>query len=166
MIILWVIVAVILLFGFVVLFGAPYVPTLNSELTQAFTKLYPVGKQDVVVDLGSGDGRVLAAAVSRGATAYGYELNPLLVVFTKLRLGRRANVQLRDMWTVALPADTTLVYVFTVSRDGRRLGRFLQSQVNKRGRALSVMTFGPTLKGYTPVSTHRGHSLYELHPSK
>jgi len=38
-----------------------------------------------LVDFGSGDGRVVAAAASRGMQAVGYELNPYLVWWSRLR---------------------------------------------------------------------------------
>lgn len=164
MIILWVLLAILVCFGFVVVFGAPYVPTLNHELREAFSKLYPVARGDVIVDLGSGDGRVLAEATKHGARGVGYELNPLLVMLSKARLRSRATVQLRDMWNVGLPPETTLVYVFTVSRDTRRLSKFLQRQANQNMRAFHVMTFGPTFRDRTPVATLRGHALYEIQP--
>lgn len=164
MILLWVIVTILMCFGFVVLFGAPYVPTLNKELQQAFDELYKLDDQDVVVDLGSGDGRVLREAAKRGARGFGYELNPLLVVFSKLRLRTVATIRMQDMWRVTLPAATTLVYVFTVSRDGRRVSKYVQSQADKQRRSFHVMTFGPQLKDRQPVAILRGHSLYEIRP--
>jgi hypothetical protein len=164
MILLGIALGVLACFGFVVLFGAPYVPTLSTELRSAFIDLYELKKNDVVVDLGSGDGRVLREATKHGAKGYGYELNPLLVLLSRVRLGRRATIQLRDMWSVTLPADTTLVYVFTVSRDTKRLSRFLQKQADARGQAIHVMTFGPTFAHRQPVASLRGHSLYEIQP--
>lgn len=153
-------------FGLIVFFGAPYVPTLSVELKRAFTELYAVGKNDVVVDLGSGDGRVLKEAVRHGASGVGYELNPFLFVISKLRVRSKAVVHLRDMWSVTLPANTTLVYVFTVSRDVGKLSRFIQKQVDANGRGLHVMTFGPQFIDRKPVKTLRGHALYEIEPSQ
>jgi SAM-dependent methyltransferase len=164
MILVWIAVGVLALFGLSAFVGAPYVPTLQAELRRAFTKLYPVGKRDVVVDLGAGDGRVLIEAVRCGARAYGYEINPLLVLIAKLRLKSSATVQLADMWSVKLPPDTTLVYIFTVSRDSKRLGRYLQAHADTAKRPLRVMTFGPKLVDHEPVNVHRGHSLYEIQP--
>ncbi len=165
MIAVWVLLGLIALFGFVVAFGAPYVPTLNGELKRAFKSLYKVTGRDVIVDLGSGDGRVLLEAARLGAYGYGYELNPLLVLIAKLRLRNKATVRLADMWSVKLPPDVTLVYVFTVSRDTARLGRYVQQQANQQSRMIRVMTFGPAIADYEPVSVHRGHSLYEIHPN-
>ena len=50
--------------------GPPYVPTHQKQLDQLFDQLN-IGKDDHVVDLGAGDGRVLLAAVRRGAAASG-----------------------------------------------------------------------------------------------
>ena len=47
--------------------------------------------QDVVVDLGSGDGRTVIAAAKRGARARGVEFNPELVEQSK-RLAAEAGV--------------------------------------------------------------------------
>jgi ribosomal protein L11 methylase PrmA len=53
-----------------------YVPTPSHHI-DAFFALAPVSSQDVVCDLGSGDGRLLIAAIEAGAgQAIGIELDP------------------------------------------------------------------------------------------
>ena len=49
-----------------------FVPTTHARIAQLLT-LANVGPGDRLVDLGSGDGRVLAAAEALGATAVGIE---------------------------------------------------------------------------------------------
>jgi tRNA G46 methylase TrmB len=68
---------IVLVFCSVIIFGAPYVPTRRRDISTAFDKLYKVGAQDTVLDIGSGDGLVLRAAARRGARAIGYEINTL-----------------------------------------------------------------------------------------
>jgi len=164
MMLIWILTAVALLFGFVVAFGAPYVPSLKKEVRNAFTKLYPVSQKDVVADLGSGDGSVLREAARHGAKVYGIELNPLLVLISNLRLRGHGRVRLGNMWAAALPDDVTLVYVFSVTRDGPRLLRTLEREATRLKRPLNVMTFGEGLRGRKPVRTLNGHSLYEINP--
>jgi ubiquinone/menaquinone biosynthesis C-methylase UbiE len=54
----------------------PYVPT-NMETVQKMLEMGRVGKNDVVYDLGCGDGRiVVTAAKERGARGVGIDLNP------------------------------------------------------------------------------------------
>jgi hypothetical protein len=162
MILLYVLAGLVLLFGFVVFFGAPYVPSLRKEVDEAFTNLYPLSAKDTLVDLGSGDGLVLNAALKHGAAAYGYELNPLLVLISRLRLRNRATIELRNMWSVRLPQETTVVYVFSVSRDSKRLTRYLQAEAARLGRTINVIMFGEGLPGQPPVKEWRGHKLYAV----
>ena len=54
----------------------PYVPT-SEQAVQAMLKLADVKKNDIVYDLGCGDGRiVIAAAKTYGAHGVGIDLNP------------------------------------------------------------------------------------------
>ena len=43
---------------------------------------------DIVVDLGSGDGRMVIAAAKRGATAKGIEYNPAMLASSKTNAAR------------------------------------------------------------------------------
>ena len=166
MIFFWILFVVVVMFGFVVAFGAPYVPSHTKEVRSAFEELYALGAHDTLVDLGSGDGVVLKEAMRHGATVYGYELNPLLVVITRLRLLGHANarVVLADMWRTPLPDETTLVYVFSVTRDSAKLARRLQSEADRLGRPFHVLTYGAQLKDVVPKAVRRGHTLYEVTP--
>jgi SAM-dependent methyltransferase len=54
----------------------PYVPT-PQEVVDGMLALAKVGKDDYLIDLGCGDGRiVVSAAHQRGARALGIDLNP------------------------------------------------------------------------------------------
>ena len=50
----WLLFAIVVIFGFVVCRGAPYVPSRKRELAVAFDQLYPLGSKDVLVDIGAG----------------------------------------------------------------------------------------------------------------
>ena len=57
----------------------PYVPT-PANVVDAMLKLAGIGSRDFVIDLGSGDGRiVIAAAKQRGASGFGVEIDGDLV---------------------------------------------------------------------------------------
>lgn len=59
-----------------------WLPTLQ-ELTDTMLNMTKVTASDYVIDLGSGDGRLVIAAAKRGATALGIEYNPQLVEFSR-----------------------------------------------------------------------------------
>lgn len=67
-----------------------WVPT-TPELLEKMLDLAQVTKKDVVVDLGSGDGRNVIAAAKRGARARGVEFNPEMVALSR-RLAEEAGV--------------------------------------------------------------------------
>lgn len=58
-----------------------WVPT-PEELIEAMLDAAAVTPDDFVVDLGSGDGRIVIAAAKRGATALGIEYNPDMVALS------------------------------------------------------------------------------------
>jgi 16S rRNA G966 N2-methylase RsmD len=58
-----------------------WVPTPN-ELIERMLNMTKVTKDDYVIDLGSGDGRIAIAAAKRGATALGIEYNPDMVALS------------------------------------------------------------------------------------
>ena len=50
---LWALLGVVVAMGLVVFTGAPYVPSKRRDIRQALTELYPLGSDDVLVDIGS-----------------------------------------------------------------------------------------------------------------
>lgn len=167
----WFIAAIVLLFGFVVFFGAPYVPSKRRELDKMFVELYKLGSDDTVVDIGSGDGVVLRAAARRGARAVGYELNPALVGISKWlsRRYKRVEVFTANMWRVKFPDETTVVYVFPVTRDIEKTARKIQAEANRLEKPLSVICYGCTIPHMIALRSLGAHHLYTftpLHSSK
>jgi SAM-dependent methyltransferase len=66
--------------------GAPWVPT-SMSLVHTMLKLADVGPNDIVYDLGCGDGRtIITAAKHYGARAVGVEIDPLRYLWCQLRV--------------------------------------------------------------------------------
>lgn len=110
-------VALVMLFGRVLLYGAPYLPTLRTQVEAAF-ELLNLKKGNTLLELGCGDGKVLVAAAQKGYKAVGVELNPLLFVISWLRsLPYRGQVRViwGDYWRVEWP-DSDGVFVFLVDK--------------------------------------------------
>ena len=167
MLLIWIAVGILALFGFVVLRGAPYVPTKKRDLERAFDELYPIGKADVLVDIGSGDGVVLRQAARRGARAIGYELNPVLVVISKLLArpyGSLIKVRLADFWLTQLPADVTIVYTFGESRDIRKMYNKVVQEATRLHKTIYFMSYGFSVPTITPVARNKVAYLYEASP--
>lgn len=157
---------IVVVFGIVVFRGAPYLPSHRRHVRAAFRDLYPIGKKDVLVDIGSGDGVILRLAAEHGARAVGYEINPFLVVISwLLGLGNsKISVRLVDFWLTSLPPDTTIVYAFSVTRDIEKIADKLQKEATSQQRQLWLMTYGSAVTSRKPVKVLKAHSLYRFEP--
>ncbi|XP_067334153.1 adenine nucleotide translocase lysine N-methyltransferase [Channa argus] len=84
----------------------PYIPASKAQVQNVMTLLK--GRKGGLVDLGSGDGRIVLEASQQGLTpAVGYELNPWLVRlahFKAWKAGYHGKVSYRreDLWKVDL----------------------------------------------------------------
>ena len=166
MIVQYIIGGIILLFGFVVFFGAPYVPSQKKYIRRAFDDVYKLSKKDHLVDIGSGDGVVLRVAAQYGAKATGYEINPALVGISRLLSLRypKVTTKLANAWTANFPDDTTIVYIFSVRRDGRKITKMMQRESQRLNRPLKLLCYGNPLHTVEPDKTFEAYELYTFRP--
>lgn len=90
-----------------------FAPLDEVEIGHAMA-LGGVGSGMLFLDLGCGDGRVMEAALERGAAANGVELDLELARAARRRLARfgdRARVQVEDFYSADLSADVVFAYV-------------------------------------------------------
>lgn len=151
-----------LLVGISLAFGAPYVPSRRRDAEMALSQLYPLSKDDVLIDIGSGDGKVLNIAVKSGAGAVGYEVNPLLALVSKARLGGKATINCRDGLRADWPASTTVVYVFGVERIMPALRRKAEAYAKQHGKTLCVISYGFKIPRLKPARAAGPYFLYRF----
>ncbi len=155
-----VLVVLVLMFSFVILFGAPYLPTLNRQVTSAI-KLSGLKPGDTILELGCGDGRVLIEAAKAGLHAVGYELNPILFIIAYLRTRRYAGhikVIYGNYWHKTWP-PANAVYVFLIPRLMQKLERKIRQEKLVKPR---VVSFAFQFPGIAPKATLNGVFLYDL----
>jgi SAM-dependent methyltransferase len=159
MIVFLVVVAVIWLFGFVIIFGAPYLPTLRPQTKQALDML-DLKPGQTLLELGSGDGRVLKAAAQRGLKVVGYELNPILVLVSLLitwRYRKQVRVVWGNFWRKEFPPSDG-AFVFLLDRFMVRLDRKFKNSAHPPKKVISFAFKIPDKK---IAKTHKGLYLYE-----
>ena len=140
MIIIWLILIVVFVsFGLIVVVGAPFVPTKKSDLTRLFGHLQK-RKGKILVDMGSGDGRVLALASQNDYKAIGYELNPILVLISKIRIQRYKNskVLLKSYWAADI-SKADIVFLFSAQPF---MGRLFEKLENELKPGAEVISYG------------------------
>jgi 16S rRNA A1518/A1519 N6-dimethyltransferase RsmA/KsgA/DIM1 with predicted DNA glycosylase/AP lyase activity len=102
-------------------------------------------KGSQVIDLGSGDGRVILEAAKNDFTAVGYELNPLLAVIAKYRLRKypKAECKIGDYW-LADVSRARLVFIFSAQPYMKRLSQKLNNELKPGAQ---VVSYGFSLPG-------------------
>ncbi|MEZ5363277.1 MAG: class I SAM-dependent methyltransferase [Bryobacterales bacterium] len=137
---------------------APYVPTPESVVEQMLDAA-GVTKDDVVYDLGSGDGRILIAAAEEfHAKAVGIEINPTLVAQTRKKV---EELGLSDLVTVQqahlMDADlspATVVMVYLLSSSNEQLKPKFEKSLPPRPRGLARLPV-PRLEAFQDHRRHR-----------
>ena len=120
-----------------------WVPT-SPELVEKMLDMARVTADDFVIDLGSGDGRIVIAAARRGARAVGVEFDPEMVKLSRQRaseagVGERATFVEGDMFEADLSKATVLA-LFLMPENLRRLEPKFRAL--PPGTRIVVNTFG------------------------
>lgn len=156
---------VILLFlmlAFDLFLDLPYVATDRKKI-ETIIKFAQIKKGQTVVDLGSGDGRLLFASAQKGARSIGYELNPLLIILTaihaKLRgLSNQIEVRRQNLWKADLKiAD--VIFVYSLKRDIGKFEDFIWQNAEKGTRV--IVNTNP-FPNKNPTKSENGVFLYRI----
>lgn len=168
-IILTIIVALLL---FVILIGfffaidffldLPYVGTKRQKI-ETIIKLAQIKKNQTVIDLGSGDGRLLLAAAQEGAYAIGYELNPFLVLVTRFHahlkgLSENVMVHRQNMWKADLKV-ADVIFVYSLKKTISKFEDFVYK--NARPGTRIIVNLHP-FSHKKPIKTENGIFLYSV----
>jgi len=76
-----------------------------------------IKKGDTVYDLGSGNGKLLLLASKKGAETVGFEINPLLVLFSNLR---GAPTRWKNFWHADIH-DADVIFIYLIPWKMKRL---------------------------------------------
>ena len=140
--------------------GAAPIPA-RRRTVRAMLDLLELQPNEKFVDLGSGDGRILREACRRGAIATGYEINPFLVCYTRLRAfisgaSTRLTVSRSDLWKADV-SQVTALSVYMVPAFMERLEKKLRSELPAGARVVAARYRFPN---WTPVKEQEGVFLY------
>lgn len=120
---------------------APYVPT-PQEVVERMLELAGVTRNDVVYDLGCGDGRiVITAAKKYGARAVGIDLDPERIAESKANaekagVTKLVEFRLQDATTVDV-SPATVVTLYLLSASNLKLRPMLTKQLKPGSRIVS-----------------------------
>ena len=123
------------------LVGAPWVPT-SMGVVNKMLKLAEVGPEDIVYDLGCGDGRTIITAARRyGARAVGVEIDPLRYLWcqfaiTLLGLRKRVKILYGNFFNHDL-SEATVVTCYLLPETNSDLEEKLKGELRFGARVVS-----------------------------
>jgi hypothetical protein len=142
-----------------------YVPTAPSTV-ERMMEIASVGPRDFLIDLGSGDGRIVIAAAARGARALGIEIDPARIREAKLNaraMGVATKVEFRqeDLFKTSLSGATVVTMYLLPSLNLRLRPRLLQLQPGTR-----IVSHQFDMKDWKPDATDAGPVLLWIVPAQ
>src|SRR5438445_7643823 len=107
----------------------PYVQT-PAEIVERMMRMAEVRAGDFVIDLGSGDGRIVIEAAKRGARGLGVDLDPSLVKLAtqnaqQAGVGERARFEVRDIFETDLSRASVVTMYLLPDFNKKLLPRLL-----------------------------------------
>ncbi|XP_027625691.1 protein N-lysine methyltransferase FAM173B isoform X1 [Tupaia chinensis] len=117
----------------------PFVPATTKQIENVLKTLQC--RRGPLVDIGSGDGRVVIAAAKAGLPAVGYELNPWLVWYSRYRAWQEgvhssAKFHISDLWKVTFSQYSNVV-IFGVPQMMLQLEKKLELELEDDARVIA-----------------------------
>ena len=148
--------ALIIANGYILFWGAPYLPSLKPHVNAALD-LLDLKPGQVVYDLGCGDGRFLKAAAKQGIKGVGYELNPFWFAYAWLTTHRYRQIEIRfgDFWKADI-SHADALYVFLLTKYMAKLDQ----KIKNSGKHLKLASHTFKIPGKKPIAETYGVFLY------
>ncbi len=152
-------------FSFLVMihFKGAYHAASSDERVQRILKLATIKKGQKILDLGSGDGKVVLALAQKGAQVEGFEIHPLMVwksrqLLKKYNVQQKATIHMTNFWNEELSEYDTIV-VYGIGYMMKRLEEKIIREAEKGTKIISVYFTFPTLK---PKKKIKDVYLYQI----
>lgn len=139
--------------------GAGFEPT-SQKLVKKMLELAEVGPNDVVYDLGSGDGRIVVEAAKRyQARSVGIEADPVRFLYSKLMvyfIRQKVNIIWGNFFKHDI-SEATVVTLFLRQKTNEKLKIKLENELKTGTR---VVTYVWTFKDWKPFKISSKDRIY------
>nr|CAB3244357.1 protein FAM173B [Phallusia mammillata] len=138
----------------------PFVPATDVQLKNVVSALkHPTKFGKSVVDIGSGDGRVVITVAKMGFSAVGYELNSWLVLYSKIQaitkgVASHATFKRMDLWKASYTKFDNVV-IFGVDELMPNLEKKLIAELKPGSKVIACRFPFPNL----PVTATHGKGV-------
>lgn len=144
-----------------ILIGAAWTPT-SLEIVDKMLEMAKVNHEDIVYDLGSGDGRILIEASKKyGSIGVGIEADPIRVIWSNIAItAAHLNNKIKIIWGNIFNQNlskATVITLFLWQRTNRRLKTKLQKELKPGTRLVSYIW---TFDDWTPIKVDIENQIY------
>lgn len=157
--------------------GAPYLPSSRTAFRSVLENVPDLQREGVkMVDIGSGDGRLVLEATKRGMNAMGIELNPWLVFVSRLRMklaGTKAPIVCMNAWKSTPTLEKFQPDLLTFyGRPGQgvmtRFGALAEELSDRTGKELIVASNKFPIPGWNLrlIAHVEDFFIYKLHSNR
>lgn len=140
--------------------GGEWVPT-PQVIVDKMLKLAKVGRDDVVYDLGSGDGKIVFSAARLGAKSIGIEIDLLRVLVSRIKiklakLDELAKIVQEDIFKANVK-EADVVTLFLLPKTMEKLESKLRKELRKGAR---IVSYRFVFKNWKPVKIDKENKIY------
>lgn len=142
--------------------GPPYTASDDDSIEKMLTIIKPY-KPRRILDMGSGNGKLMIRLAEAGYRVDGIELNPVLVVWSQLAIKRRglsdkAHVRWGNFWSCNV-SHYDLVAIYVIQRNMPKLEQKLRTELKPGANVVSNYATFPHLK---PTKQSGRARIYEF----
>ncbi|HRN96118.1 MAG TPA: class I SAM-dependent methyltransferase [Candidatus Levybacteria bacterium] len=143
-----------------VLIQVPYVPSTWHKI-DVMMELANPQPGEKMVDLGSGDGRIVIAFAKKGIESHGYEINSELALLSESKildenLDEKAFIHIADFWEADL-SSFNIVIIYGMTSIMTHLEEKLKTELKPGSRVISAIFHFPN---WEPTTQKDNVSLY------
>lgn len=150
-------------FAVTMLHGPVFVPSADAKL-RSMLKLARITKSSKVIDLGSGDGKVVIAIAQKWRIPVtGIEINPLLVRRSRKKIREQnltelISIQQKSFWDIDF-SEYDVIFLYGTSYIMNKLEAKVKHEMKPGSQVVSNFFTFPNLK---PIKSHNDVHLYQL----
>ena len=141
--------------------AAPFVPAMKKNVKKMI-KEANIQSDETVMDLGSGDGRIVRMAAPYAKESIGIEINPVLYYLSRFLhlFNRKKNITYlrKNLWKVSL-AEVDVLFLFFISTKMPKLKEKIMKEMKPGSRVVSHTFSFPDWK---PEKKHGIVSVYRV----
>ena len=144
-----------------IIIGAIFIPT-PRKIVEKMLKIAEVKEDDILYDLGSGDGRILIEAAEKyKVKTIGVEADPLRVFWSRARIrSREMHDRVKVIWGNFLKSDlsgATVVTVYQGKGINRKLVKKLEKELKPGARVVSYIF---SFDGWEPIKKESDSKIF------